>query len=289
MKIYLITLIGTLLLLISCGQNPQSTNKIQHSKEVELSIPFASMTITYLGKNKTDNKSGKVIFEKERLIMQGLSSKEAFYIKKISQAENILTFQTENSQNEVFSFYIEFGTEYVSEINLKMLGMDGTLNISENKISYSTLSKFYESKISRCNCNLINRSDGMQIKTCDPLPVSSDNKIQIALSLMSNSSVVYGTIAIRFLDNKISDFKGGIDVILENGDHISHPYTSQQRTIIGDSEVQLAIFELSENDLLKMKISEISVISFKLSDNITRTFEAHTNKNVFIKHLDCLQ
>jgi hypothetical protein len=241
-----------------------------------------------MGKNQTMNKSGKIIFEQNRLILAGGGSKETFDIIKISQADNILSFDTQNNKQEKASFYLVYTVNKIEKVNLNMQGMDGTLVIGIHSVTIDNLMAIYKNQISTCNCNTINRADGAIITSCDPLPVASDNKMEIGLSLMSNGTTIYGAISIRFTDNNIMPLVNNINIVLEDGQHISASYINQQKTVIGNSAVQLGVFELTSANVSKIKISNVSVINFTLSDNFARSFEARTNKDVLITHYNCI-
>lgn len=287
MKKISLSLLIFAIVLTSCIQNSSKNQSSEVKKEEKIFIPFSSMTLTYMGKEQTQNQSGKILFEKERIIMQGGNSKEAFYIQKISEADNVIVFQTMNNKKEESTFYIEFNEQNVSKVKINILGMDGFFRISSGNADYSKLNTIYEENVSDCNCNLINRADGANINSCDPLPVSSDETMEVGLSLMSNNSIIYGAIALRFSSN-IESIQSEVNIVLKNGYHIKGTIISQQKTIIGNSEVQLAIFNLSQKDIASIQNNDISVISFELDNNFLRSFQAQTNKDVLKKHYNCL-
>ena len=142
----LFTQILILIALFSCIQSPKSTNNI---KEMEtLSIPFNSMTLSYLGKTQTNNQAGKIIFEQNRIVMQGESSKEAFDIIGISLENNIFSFQTQNNQSEKASFIFSFSGENIIKVSVNMFNMDGNIKIGANSVTKSKLFAMYKNNIS---------------------------------------------------------------------------------------------------------------------------------------------
>ena len=288
-KNILVPAILVLILFTSCIQTPNSDSQVSNSRNTQaLIIPFNSMSFYLNGKTQKRNQAGKIIFEKSRIVMQGGNSKEAFTITRISQADNILTFQTENNKNEKFKFIFILDNDNIIKVDFNMFDMDGYFNTDYHQVTKSKLLDMYKDQISDCNCNKTNRADGVVVYSCDPLPVASDNNLSLGLSLMSSNSLVYGSISIRFINNNIKQLSGKIDIILENGNHISKKYINQQETIIGNSKVQLAIFEFSNSDIQKIRKNKVSVINFSFTDSITRAFEVKTNSDVFIRHYNCL-
>lgn len=288
MRNFVIVLIS-LIFIAACAQTCSATNQIKPKVSEQISIQFLSMTFNFMGKTQNIDKVGKLIFEDKRLIIQDKSSKEAFYIQKITEADNILSFMTKNSKNEKATFFIEFNNNSVSKVKLNMFDMDGIIAITAPiSATQDKLKKLYNNKISPCNCNTMNRADGAIITSCDFRPIASDDELEVGMSLLKSNSDIFGSLALRF-SNKIKYLENDVDIVLEDGNHIKTSIINQQKAIIGNSELLLAILKLTTQDLEKIKRSGIAIISFELNDNYKRTYEAKTNKDVLIKHYQCLK
>jgi hypothetical protein len=283
------TIVSFIFLLLFCTQKTALTHQVNYNTNESPYIQFNEITFNYHGQTRKQAKPGKIIFEKERLIMQIENSKEAFYINEIKEAENILTFKTKNSKDENALFYIVFKNSKIRKVTINMYDMDGVLSLSKTiKATLFNLRELYNDKISACSCNSMQRADGAFIIYCEPLPVAFNNELELGLSLLKNNSVIFGALSLRFHD-KIKHIIGDINIVLQNGVNIKASLINQQDNYIGDFEVLLAIYNLTEQNIGQLKQSEISTISFKLNDNINRTYEAKTNQDAFIKHLDCLR
>lgn len=275
--------------IAACTQTTSSTNQTKLKESEQISIQFRSITFNYMEKTKDVDKPGMLIFEESRLILQDKNSKEAFYIQKITETDGILSFMTKNSKNEKVDFIIEFNNNSISKVKLNLLDMNGTIALTVPiSTTQDKLKKLYQNNISTCNCNTMNRADGVIITSCDPRPIASDNELEVGISLLESNSDFYASLALRF-SNKIKYLENDVNIVLEDGNHIKTSIINQQKTMIANSELLLAILKLTTQDLEIIKQSDIAVISFDLNDKYKRTYEAKTNKDVLKKHYQCLK
>jgi len=61
-----------------------------------------------------------------------------------------------------------------------------------------------------------------------------------------------------------------------------------QLAYIGNSQVANAVFLTNSADVDKLKKSKIKTITFKLKDQLTRTYQATSNSDVLVNQLQCL-
>jgi len=146
---------------------------------------------------------------------------------------------------------------------------------------------FYSiSSQAQCRCQKINRN-GTQITQCQPLPVAYDNTSQIGVSIVSNGRSDFIAITVRF-KNSAKKITSDLTLYMDNQSMIKLPLINSQLAYIGNSEVAQAIYQTDKSDLASLGSSNIKTMSFKMHDNMIRTYQAKKNKDILVKQLKCL-
>lgn len=140
---------------------------------------------------------------------------------------------------------------------------------------------------SQCNCEQIHRDDGTIITQCIPLPVAYDNTTQIGLALSSNGEDDFLSVTVRF-KHSAKELKGGVSIRLDNNQMMSFELFNGGLAYIGNSEVAQGVYLLPKSKKLELRKSRIKTLSIKLNDNLLRTYEATSNRDVLMKQVDCL-
>ena len=140
----------------------------------------------------------------------------------------------------------------------------------------------------QCNCQKIKRDDGAVITQCPALPVSSDSKTEIGLSIASNGTSTFLCLTIRFVQGAIQQVQSKITLRLDDNNLFSVDLMKSEPSYIGNSPVTNAIFKIDATNILLLKKSSIKTISFKLPDNMLYTYIAKMNSDIVIKQLNCL-
>lgn len=139
----------------------------------------------------------------------------------------------------------------------------------------------------QCNCEKINRDDGAQITQCQPSLIAYDNSSQIALALASNGVDDFVTVTIRF-KSSATKMKGDLSIRTNNNDLVSLQLVNSQLAYIGGSEVSQGIFVGDNSDMRKLSDSEIKTLTYKLTNDLLRTYQAKKSPDILVKQLKCL-
>ena len=154
---------------------------------------------------------------------------------------------------------------------------------NSNSISNSTTSDV----LSQCNCESINRADGIKIVQCNAMPLAYDNNTQVGVACASNGQDKFLNVAIRF-KSTAQNISGNLTIRLEDNNMMTFRLVKAQLAYIGNSQVANAVFLTNSADVDKLKKSKIKTITFKLKDQLTRTYQATSNSDVLVNQLQCL-
>lgn len=139
----------------------------------------------------------------------------------------------------------------------------------------------------QCDCEKINRDDGVIVTQCNPLPVAYDNNTQVGLAAASNGREKYITITVRF-KYTAQDITGNLSIRLADNNLITFELVNSGLAFIGNSQVAQGVFFANELDITKLKKSNIKTITFKLADGLLRTYQATSNADVLKSQVRCL-
>lgn len=140
---------------------------------------------------------------------------------------------------------------------------------------------------SQCNCEKIHREDGTTITQCISSPIAHDDKTQVGISAAFNGQNTFITLTVRFKYNA-QNVKGDLTILLDDNNLINLEYVNSQLAYIGNSQVSQAVFLASATDISKLWNSKLKTISFKLQDNLLRTYRSTSNSDILIKQFECL-
>ncbi|MFC2118086.1 hypothetical protein ACFLSY_05555 [Bacteroidota bacterium] len=270
-----------ILLLVSCINNNSGTNQQQKSYELR----FDKLVANFQEKSQTKNINGKIIlFKHEIQVIQG-NEGEKFTVKEVEKNENELIIYTENNQNirVIFRFSM---TNNVTRVKMEFEGVGMNFNITYGSFKdikvYNTLSSSIN-----CDCETIHRDDGTVIKQCNTLPVSNDNTSQIALAVSSNGVDNFVCLTVRFASTA-QNIKSGLSFRLIDNNLLTIPLIKKELGRIGNSEVAMGIFNIDDDQMRKLKYSQLMTLSFRLDDGLTRTYDCKLNKDVLTRQLNCI-
>jgi hypothetical protein len=146
---------------------------------------------------------------------------------------------------------------------------------------------FINSLFAQCDCEKIYRDDGSTITQCNALPVAYDNSTQVGIAAASNGIDKYLTITVRFKETAL-DITGNLTLRLIDSNLLTFELVNSQLAFIGNSQVAQAVFLIDDTKIVKLKNSGIKTISFKLKDNLLRTYQATSNTAVLKNQIICL-
>lgn len=140
--------------------------------------------------------------------------------------------------------------------------------------------------IDYCDCQNIHRDDGTEITQCLSLPVASDSTLEFGLAIASNGQDKFITTTIRFFGNA-KEITGNLSIRLKDNSLITFELVNKGLAYIGQNQVSQAVFALNENQIKKLKSSELLTISLKL-DKLIHTLECSENISILKEQLSCL-
>jgi hypothetical protein len=139
----------------------------------------------------------------------------------------------------------------------------------------------------QCNIQINNRADGTVIKYLRAEHIASNEKLEVGLSLQTNGANYYLGTVIRYLSTAYAP-TGDLTISTElNQTRVLKLYSSQ-KTYINGSEVYIAAYQLSKQDIKKLTVSNLKYITFETSDKVLNALKASKNKDVVINQYKCL-
>lgn len=139
----------------------------------------------------------------------------------------------------------------------------------------------------QCNCETINRDDGMNITTCEPAPVGGDQTLEFAISMITNGNDYYISLNILF-DIPPQKTTGNLMIRFDDNRMMNFTSVNSQLSFIGGRELAQSIYRVDDFILDNLKHHDIYTISFRLEDQTLRTYEVQNNKDIIKRHLNCL-
>lgn len=151
-----------------------------------------------------------------------------------------------------------------------------------------TLFLVFKNAFSQCDCEKIQRSDGIVI-TCKTLPLCGDNDLQIGIALATNGVDKFITATIRFLSEPQLKITGDLSLRLVDNNLLTFKLVKTQGSYIGNSKVEHGIFNIDDSQFLKIQKSNILTLSMLLSDNRMHTLEVSFNHDILINQAKCIK
>lgn len=139
----------------------------------------------------------------------------------------------------------------------------------------------------QCNCETINRFDGVVITSCEPAPVGGDQLLEFAISMITNGNDYFLSLNIIF-DSPPQKASGNLMIRFEDNDMLNFTAVNSQMAFIGGREMAQSIYMIDDFVLNKLKQQNIYTVSFRLEDQTLRTFQAQDNIDIIKRHLRCL-
>lgn len=139
----------------------------------------------------------------------------------------------------------------------------------------------------QCNCETINRFDGVVITTCEPAPVGGDQYLEFAISMISNGNDYFLSLNIIF-DSPPQKASGNLMIRFTDNNLLNFTAVNSQMAFIGGREVAQSIYMIDDFVLDTLRDQNIYTVSFRLEDQTLRTYEAQDNKDIIKRHLRCL-
>lgn len=136
-------------------------------------------------------------------------------------------------------------------------------------------------------CETINRFDGVTIISCEPLPVAGNENLEAAISLVSNGDKKFIALSVIF-NSKAQNITGNLFIRLKNNSMLQFTAVNNEMNIIGGRELAQAIYRIDEFIINQLSNNLIYTISFRLEDQLLRTFESDINQDVIKNQIKCL-
>jgi len=284
--------------LLSCVQNngnrKQSSFDNSFNEQTSYEFKFDRLTASFQGKSQIKEIAGKIVLYKDEIdVFQG-NQGEKFYLKGIQRNNSEFVINTVNNKNDKAVFKI-FETQNQSNIEVDLDGVLMIFSITSGSINELKLYNQTENTINNkdgnqyinyCDCQNIHRDDGTEITQCLSLPVARDSTLEFGLAIASNEQNKFITTTIRFFGN-VKEINGNLSIRLKDNNLISFELVNKGLAYIGNNQVSQAVFALNENQIKKLKSSELLTISLKL-DRLTHTLECVENVTILKEQLTCL-
>jgi hypothetical protein len=143
------------------------------------------------------------------------------------------------------------------------------------------------SSYAQCNCETINRDDGTTITTCKPAPIGGDQTLEFAISMITNGNDYFISLNILF-DIPPQKATGNLMIRFTDNNMLTFTAVNSQMAFIGGRELAQSIYLVDDFVLENLKQQDLYTVSFRLEDQILRTYEAQDNKDIIKRHLRCL-
>jgi len=143
------------------------------------------------------------------------------------------------------------------------------------------------SAYAQCNCETINRDDGVTIRTCEPVPIGGDQTLEFAISMITNGNDYFLSLNIIF-DSTPQKATGNLMIRFSDNNMLNFTAVNSQMAFIGGREMAQSIYLIDDFVIDNLKQKDIYTVSFRLEDQTLRTYEAHDNKDIIKRHLRCL-
>lgn len=153
-------------------------------------------------------------------------------------------------------------------------------------ITFSTMT---QKVFGQCHskCETINRFDGITVISCEPLPVAGDDNLEAAISLVSNGEEKFIALSVLF-NSTTQKLSGNLIIRLKNNSMLQFTAVNSEMNIIGGRQLAQAIYRIDDFIINQLRNHLIYTISFRLEDQILRTFESDLNQGVIKEQLECL-
>lgn len=139
----------------------------------------------------------------------------------------------------------------------------------------------------QCNCETINRDDGVTIKICEPAPIGGDQTLMFSISVITSGSDYFISLNIIF-DSTPQKATGNLMIRFSDNNMLNFTAINSQMAFIGGREMAQSIYLIDDFVIKNLRQTEINTVSFRLEDQALRTYEAHDNKDIIRRHLRCL-
>ena len=157
------------------------------------------------------------------------------------------------------------------------------ISCTQNQQNNTNTSKQSNQKtIDFCDYEIIKRDDGIIVTQYPPIPISSDNKLQVGISISSNGYEYYISALVRFFETA-SKITSDLTIRLDNNEMLTFKLVNSGLSYIEKSEAAIGIFLINENQIQILKNSSILTVSFMLEDNLMHTLECKVNSSVLSK------
>lgn len=175
--------------------------------------------------------------------------------------------------------YVDIAQSYFKVLFLKWL------------LLLTCISVYSNSAYAQCNstCETITRYDGASIVTCEPLPVAGDNTLEAAISIASNGVDKFLTLSVIFSnDSNSRKIAGNAQIRLTNNHMYHFTLVNSEMNFIGGRRIAQAVYYIDSFILSDLKEHKIATMSFRLNDQVRRTYQFDINQDVISKQLKCM-
>jgi len=138
----------------------------------------------------------------------------------------------------------------------------------------------------QCNIQSNYRPDGTEVRYLRPEMVAANEKLEVGFSVQTNGASYYLATIIRYLSTAYAP--GDLTISNELNQTSVLKLFRSEKTYLKGSDVYLAIYILSKQDIKRLTSSNLKYVMFKTSDNILNSLKASKNTDVIISQYKCL-
>ncbi len=140
----------------------------------------------------------------------------------------------------------------------------------------------------QCNVQTVNRPDGAIIKSTPAEPIGKTNKQEVGLSVQTNGEQFFLATVQRYY-SKAKKLGGSLYIVLNDNNSVELELYTSYISIIGESEVALGVFLLTDKDISKLKKSSIKNIMLFSKQGYQEVIPAIINAGTLKKQFACLK
>lgn len=139
----------------------------------------------------------------------------------------------------------------------------------------------------QCNVKTNNRSDGAVIKYLNPELVGTGSGCELGLSISTNGTDYFFNTTIRYASTSVKS-TGTLKIGLSNNLSLDLKLYSCELATMKNSEISVAVYLLTQSDIVKLKKSVISKIIFTELGGRNQIVLLSKNVDVALRHINCL-
>lgn len=142
--------------------------------------------------------------------------------------------------------------------------------------------------LAQCETQEIIRGDGVKVRfIVPPGPIAGNENVSIGFNAMTNGTDNFVSVIARYR-TYAANMEGPLELQLEDGKRLKLDLLQSELDSAGGSEVAKAVFALTDADIIRLKESAISIVTYKPLNRSQVSLQARLNADVLQKQLGCL-